>query len=459
MRPALTRRNVLTGAAALMAGGVFAADAPVKRPNILWILSDDHGRDLGCYGTKGAHTPNLDGLAAQGARYQNAFVTAPVCSPSRSAIFTGNSQTTTGCHHHRSMVDLPAGIEPVSHHLRKAGYFTAIKAKTDFNFRHDPKSIVDGDDWKARKSGQPFFAQVSIIEPHRRGSARSPEQTIDFDAFAYARKVGRPVNPEEVEVPPYYPDDPVVRRDIAGYLSALQVLDQKIGALLKRLDDEGLTDNTLIFFMGDNGICMPRGKQFLYDGGIRVPLLVRWPGVIKPGTVENRLVSAIDLAATTLAAAGVEIPRAMEGRPFVGPGSDRPRDHIIAARDRCDETVDRIRCLRTDRFKYIRNFMPDRPYTQPNRYKDGGYPTLAALRKAHAEGKLNPTQAAFMAPRRPEEELYDLQNDPHELSNLASAPAHERTLRQLRAQLDEWMKSSNDRGQYPEKAEHVRGRA
>src|SRR6185503_17810883 len=181
-------------------------------------------------------------------------------------------------------------------------------------------------------------AQVSIIEPHRRGSAKTPEETINFDAFAYARKVPRPVNPQAVEVPPYYPDNPVVRRDIAGYLSALQILDQKVGRILKRLDEEGLTDNTLVVFIGDNGICMPRGKQFLYDPGIRVPLLVRWPGVIKPQTVEDRLVSSIDLAATTLAAAGVEPPKSMEGRPFIAPAAKPPRDFIIAARDRCDET-------------------------------------------------------------------------------------------------------------------------
>jgi uncharacterized sulfatase len=454
-----TRRSILQSAALLGASRLLAADAPARRPNILWILSDDHGPHLGCYGTKGARTPNLDRLAAGGTLYRNAFVTAPVCSPSRSAIFTGNYQTTIGCHHHRSTVDLPAGVEPIGQHFRRAGYFTVIKAKTDFNFRHDLKTMVDADDWKGRKAGQPFFAQVSIIEPHRRGSARNAGETIDFDAFAYARNVPEPVRPEDVEVPPYYPDDPVVRRDIAGYLSALQVLDQKLGVLLKRLEDEGLADNTLVFFMGDNGICMPRGKQFLYDGGMRVPLIVRWPGVVKAGAVEDRLVSAIDLAATSLSAAGLELPRSMEGRPFVGPGAVPAREQVFAARDRCDETVDRIRCVRTARFKFIRNLMPERPYTQPNRYKETGYPTLAVMRKWKAEGRLNEAQSAFMADRRPEEELYDLESDPHELKNLAGAASHEGALRQLRAKLEEWIKSTGDKGQFPEKPQNVRGRA
>jgi arylsulfatase A-like enzyme len=206
---------------------------------------------------------------------------------------------------------------------------------------------------------------------------------------------------------------------------------------------------------------MPRGKQFLYDGGIRVPLIVRWPGVVKAGAVENRLVSAIDLAATSLAAAGMELPRAMEGRPFVGPGAaaQSPREHVIAARDRCDETLDRIRCVRTARYKYIRNLMPDRPYTQPNRYKETSYPTLAVMRKWKAEGRLNEAQAGFMADRRPEEELYDLEADPHELKNLAGAASHDGTLRQLRGTLEEWIKSTGDLGQHPEKPENVRGRA
>jgi uncharacterized sulfatase len=344
----------------------------------------------------------------------------------------------------------------VSAHLRRAGYFTAIKAKTDFNFRHDLKTMIDGDDWKGRKAGQPFFAQVSIIEPHRRGNAKPGQNTFDFDAFAYARNVPEPVRPEEVEVPPYYPDDLVVRRDIAGYLSAIQIVDQKVGAILKRLEEEGLAENTAVFFTGDNGVCMPRGKQFLYDGGMRVPLIVRWPRVVTAGTVEDRLVSSIDLAATALAIAGVERPGVMEGRAFVGPGAVAAREHVIGARDRCDETLDRIRCVRTARFKYIRNFMPDRAYTQPNNYKDRCYPTLAVMRKWKAEGRLNAAQAAFMADRRAEEELYDLAADPHELRNLAGEAEHSATLKELRGTLERWIESSGDKGRFPEKPENVR---
>jgi uncharacterized sulfatase len=227
------------------------------------------------------------------------------------------------------------------------------------------------------------------------------------------------------------------------------MMDQYVGKILKRLDDEDLTDNTVVIFIGDHGRCHVRGKQWLYDGGIHIPLIIRWPGKLKAGRVCDDLVSSIDISATVLKIAGIEPPKYMEGRVFLGPDAKK-RDYIIAARDRCDETVDRIRCVRTKRYKYIRNFMPERPYTQINRYKERSYPMLPLMKKLHAQGKLTPIQALFMAPRKPVEELYDIQNDPYEINNLADSQQHRKTLNKMRKILDKWIQDTGDKGQFPE---------
>ncbi len=435
MRWTFSLRLLLT-VSALVSGGLGAlADEPRKseRPNILWVLGEDMGPELGCYGYPLVHTPNLDRLASQGVRFTRAFTTAPVCSASRSAMITGMYQTTIGVHNHRSHRNdgytLPEGIPTITDLFRQASYFTAnvktpapgirVGGKTDFNF--NAGTVFDGDDWNQRTPGQPFYAQVNFSEPHR------------GPAFPQARKVLKDlVDPAKVELPPYYPDDPVVRDDWANYLDAIGLLDQKVGKLLKRLDDEGLSDNTVVIFLGDNGRCHVRGKQFLYDGGIHIPLIVRWPGHLDPGTVRDDLISAIDISATSLALAGITPPESMQGRVFLGPNADPPREAIYAARDRCDETVDRIRCVRTERFKYIRNFDPERPYTQPNAYKERQYPALAVMKRLYAEGKLTEAQAHFMKPSRPREELYDLAADPHEIHNLAGDPAYAEVLQDLR---------------------------
>jgi len=419
---------------------------------VLWILGDDLGPDLGCYGTPLVRTPNLDRLASQGVRYTRAFTTAPVCSPSRSAWNTGMYQTTIGAHNHRSHrgdgYKLPEGVRLVSHRFHDAGYFTAnvttpapgLKAsgKTDFNFTVERP--FDGTDWSQRAPGQPFYAQINFMEPHR------------GPAWPAARKQPVLVDPAKVELPPYYPDHPLARDDYANYLDAVQLLDSKVGAVLKRLDDEGLADNTIVFFFGDNGRCHVRDKQWLYDGGISIPLLVRWPGgEARPGAVRDTLVSAIDIPATALKLAGLPVPEGMQGRPFLGAGS-RGREEIFAARDRCDETVDRIRCVRTGRYKLIRNYQPERAYTQTNAYKERQYPVLNLMRQLQSEGRLTAEQSRFMAPTRPSEELYDLKADPHEVRNLAPLPEHRSTLEDLRRRLDRWIQNSRDQGAKPEDA-------
>jgi len=452
-------RTVGLGAAAIVVPTELPGAQPNKdRPNILWVLSEDISPDLSCYGTPAVHTPNLDELARQGIRFTNAFTTGPVCSASRSAMIIGMYQTSVGAHHHRSHRDdgytLPEPVRLITEYFCEAGYFTAnVKTaapgvrgsgKTDFNFQF--KNAFDGSDWNQRKPRQPFFAQLSISITHRGGHWKTVHEKID-----------NPVDPAKVKLPPYYPDHPVARQDWATYLNSIQLMDQYVGNILKRLDDEGLADNTVVIFIGDHGRCHVRGKQWLYDGGIHIPLIVRWPGKLKAGQVYDHMISAIDISATVLRLAGVKPPRHVEGKVFlerVAKGVWKPvekRDYIIAARDRCDETIDRIRCVRTQRYKYIRNFMPERPYTQLNRYKERSYPMLGLMKELHAEGKLTPVQALFMAPRKPSEELYDIQSDPYEIHNLAASPEHRATLKRMRVLLEKWIEETGDMGQFPEK--------
>jgi len=424
-----------------------------SRPNILWIIAEDMSPHWSCYGETTIRTPGIDRLAREGALFRWAFVTAPVCSPSRSAMITGMYQTTIGAHHHRSSypgseIYLPKQIKLLPEYFKEQGYFTVNGGpkttvyhknlhhegrklgKTDYNFIWDP-AIYDSNDWKDRTPGQPFFAQIQL----RGGKYRNA-------------KVPNPVDPSSVKLPPYYPDHPVLRRDWARYLNSVIYLDIEVGKILRRLEDEGIADNTAVFLWTDHGISHARGKQFLYDGGIHVPLIIRWPGMIKPGTVRNDLVSHIDIAATSLYMAGIAVPQYMQGRPLFGPDY-KVRDHIVAARDRCDETLDCIRCVRTKRYKYIRNFYPNRPYLQPNRYKDNKL-IIKTMRKLFAEGKLNSVQARFFAPTRPVEELYDLTNDPYEICNLADSHQHQGMLEHLRTTLIEWMRRTKDLGLVPE---------
>jgi len=445
-------------AAAAIPRRLLADEAAQDRPNVLWILSEDISPDLACYGAAAVQTPNLDNLASQGVRFTNAFTTGPVCSASRSAMITGMYQTSIGAHHHRSHRNdgyaLPEPVKLITEYFREAGYFTAnVKTaapgvrgsgKTDFNFQF--KNAFDGTDWNQRKSGQPFFAQLSISVTHRGGHWKDLHE-----------KLKNPVDPAKVKLPPYYPDHPIAREDWATYLNSIQLMDQYVGKILARLDDEGLAENTVVIFIGDHGRCHVRGKQWLYDGGIHIPLIIRWPGKLRAGQVCDYLISAIDISATVLEVAGIEPAKHMEGKVFLRPVGEKVwkpvtnRKYIVAARDRCDETIDRIRCVRTKRYKYIHNFMPERPYTQINRYKERSYPMLGLMRELHTQGKLNSMQALFMAPRKPDEELYDLQNDPYEIKNLTASPQHQKKLKMMRATLDKWIAETGDMGQFTEK--------
>ena len=447
----MARMRVLTWmvAVVLVVTGTSAALA-VTPPNIVWIVAEDMSANMSCYGEKTIRTPNIDRLAAEGVRFTRAFVTAPVCSPSRSALITGMYQTTIGAHNHRSSrggvpIHLPPKVKLLPEYFKQHGYYTVLGgaseanakraarqqlAKSDYNFVWDER-VYDGNDWSGRKPGQPFFAQIMLRGGKNRGA-----------------KVPNPVDPADVKLPPYYPDHPVLRDDWAKYLNSVIMTDMEVGEVLRRLEDDKLADNTVVVFLTDHGISHVRDKQFLYEGGIHIPLIIRWPSHIKPGTVRDELVLQIDLSATTLAMAQIPVPDYVEGRPLLA-ADFKPRDHIVVARDRCDETVDRIRAVRTDRFKYIRNFYPQRPHAQPNRYKDRK-PIMVTMRQLHEQGKLTPEQARVFAPTRAAEELYDLREDPFELNNLAADKRHEATLKELRGKLEQWISATGDLGQFPE---------
>ena len=405
------------------------------RPNVVWIISDDLGPELGCYDYPDVATPNLDRLAKEGTRFTHAFSTAPVCSASRTAFQTGLYQTTVGGHHHdtRDKKPLPSFATTVTAEMQKAGYFVSNGrgeklpekrlAKSHLNWIYDPREFFDGNDWTQREEDQPFFAQVQFKEPHRK--------------FVMAEK-----EYPNAPIPPYYPEHPVTTKDWANYLASIEVLDQRVGKLLDRLDAEELAENTLVIFFGDHGRPHVRGKQWLYDGGLHVPMIVRWPGEVEAGAVDDRLISLIDLMPTTLAAAGVDAPGNLAGYDIFDPHFDG-HQHLFAARDRCGDAPDRIRSVRTRDFKYIKNFHPEIPYMQHSGYKRAGYPVDTVMRALHAEGKWG---SPFMAKTRPVEELYDLKADPHEMNNLAGDPAHAETLKRLRGDLEVWIKQSNDQG-------------
>jgi arylsulfatase A-like enzyme len=438
-------------------------------PNVLWFVVDDMSPSFSCYGETLIQTPAVDKLAAEGTKFTRAYVTAPVCSTCRSALITGMYQTTIGAHHHRSgrgemKIHLPPDVTPVPVQFQKAGYYTCIGSglpgqdncgmpfgngkkkgggsrlgKTDYNFEWDPK-MYDSHDW-AEHGGKPFFMQVQL----HGGKLREGDEKarVAFKQRVIA-ELGSATDPQKVTLPPYYPRDPVLLEDWALYLDSARMTDLHVGRVIARLETEGLLENTLIIFMTDHGISHARGKQFLYDEGAHIPFIVRGPGVMK-GAVRDDLVMQIDMAAMSLAAAGIPIPATMQGRDILAK-DHQPRQAIFAARDRCDETVEHLRSTRTDRFLYIRNFLPQRPHLQPNAYKDGKA-IVQTLRSLHSKGKLpSISEDLLFSSTRQAEELYDYQADPFQLTNLAANPDFKTELESHRAQMDRWVKQSGDKG-------------
>jgi arylsulfatase A-like enzyme len=446
---------------AASASRLTVAPITVRRPNILWFIVEDMSAHYSCYGETTIQTPNVDALAREGVKFSRAFVTAPICSICRSALITGRYQTSIGAQNHRSsvpghIITLPPDTPLVPAVFKANGYHTnnltveaflrtsedvardpRVKvAKTDYNFDWDEATTYDATHWSARDDGKPFFVQVQMHGGKYRGQGNGkpwPQRV--------ARDLGSVTNAADVTLPPYLPDDPVIREDWAQYLDTVRYTDWEVGRVIERLRDAGELDHTVIFFMTDHGISHVRNKQFLYDGGTHVPLIVRGPGIAAV-TTRDDVVEHIDLGATSLALAGIDIPATMQSRDILA-ANYQPRQYVFAARDRADETIDLIRSVRDTRWKYIRNGFPNRPYLQPNRYKDNK-PIVQAMRRLHAAGQLSPEQSLIMAETRPLEELYDTEADPFEFRNLASDPAHAERLAAMRSALLHWQSETGD---------------
>jgi len=461
------RYSVLLVAAAGLAlatiGSAVLAGAPPQRPNILWITCEDTSPNLGCYGDPYAKTANLDRLATQGIRYTNAFSIAGVCAPSRSCLITGVYPTSLGSHHMRSKVTLPDHIKCFPEYLRAAGYYCSNNVKTDYNFPV-PKGAWDECSgrahWRKRGEGQPFFSVFNITTTH--------ESRIRASRQAFA-KLTRRLTPQErhdpakATPPPFLPGGPVVRNDWARYHDLVTAMDKQVGDLLEQLREDGLDDKTIVFFFADHGVGLPRAKQWIFDAGIHVPLIIRFPdgfqslAPARPGAAVDRLVSFVDFAPTVLSLAGVEIPEHMQGTAFLGKQAGEPRQYVFAIRDRMDERYDMMRAVRSKKYKYHRNYLPHLRYAPWLDYMEK-MPTMQEWRRLEAEGKLQGPPALFMRDTKPVEELYDIQADPHELQNLAGRPEHQKALEQMRRVHLEWVRRTRDLGLLPEHEMHARSK-
>ncbi len=464
------KRLLLLLSVFLLVSNSFAKD----QPNILWIVGENFSLDLACYGQKNVKTPNLDQLAMDGVRYTKVYSTSPVCAPSRSALMTGWYATTTDMHHMRSHrtdgFRLPAGVRPITHLLKDAGYHTANithigkrevgTGKLDLNFTQEGP-LYGGKDWTDLKKKQPFFAQINMPEAeydiYDRKSAEKPR--VKWVGEEWHPKIA---TPENVTPPPYYPDHKITREEWARYLNSVTGTDVRIGWILDQLKKDGLSDNTIVIFFSDNGRLDARGIHWCWDSGLHVPMIIRYPKEmkapkqIKAGKVDNRILSLLDLSATTLHMAGIPKPFGMQSRVFLGERADPPRTFAFAARDRIDETQVRLRSVHDARFHYIRNYTPGAGFLTLNRYKEKCFLVKPLMRQLHAQGKLTGAAAELMKPF-PREMLYDTKADPYEVENLAGSkkPAHRLALKRLSAALDTWMISTGDRGHILESAEVV----
>ena len=458
------------------------AASSIRLPNILWIVAEDLSPFFGCYGdtVNQGHTPTVDRLAAEGVLFKRAYAVSPVCSSSRSALITGVMQTTTGTHQHRSSrspegdivppdlrIKLPAGMRTIPELMRAQGYFTFNSGKDDYNFHYDRRELYDvgtkadyvagmngwqgnraehwksytDDVWEARvDKTRPWFGQIQI--DGGKGDRRYLKEA-DFIAK------------DSVALPPYFPNSLALRQAWSVHFDNARGSDARIFDILRQLEADGEMENTVIFFFSDHGHNTSlRHKQFCYEGGMLVPLIIKGNHpAISPGRVVNDLVTLLDVGATTLALAGAEMPDHLDGKNLFG-HDYTPADFVIGARDRCDYTIDRIRTVRSDRYRYIRNYYLDRPLMQPG-YRDDRPPSID-MRRMFEAGELTEYQAEHWFGLRPREELYDMDTDPHQINNLASLSEFRVELHRHREVLENWINDSDDQGQYTESDAQLR---
>jgi arylsulfatase A-like enzyme len=435
------------------------SEKPPKQPNILWITCEDMSPHLGSYGEKVAKTPNLDQLAKEGVRFTNAFSTAGVCAPSRSALITGCYQTAIGTQNMRTLAPsavlakedyppsyhsysavVPEGVKCFPEYLRKSGYFTTNNVKQDYQFEA-PVTVWDENStkahWQNRKDkNQPFFSIFNLMVTHESQVwSRNKEPLL--------------VDPKDVDVPPYYPDDSISRKTIARFLTNVMLMDKQVGEILQQLKDDGLYDNTIIFFYSDHGDGMPYVKRELLDRGLRVPLIIKAP-FLKANSTDNQMLSFVDFAPTVLSLANVPIPKSIHGQAFLGSQkSISKRKYVYAARDRMDSEYDRVRAVNDGQFTYLRNYMPEKPFYQNIRYRLQN-PIMPHLLAMKEKGQLNEKQMNWFKKSKPLEELYDYKNDPHEMNNLVDNPQYTNKLKELRTAHLAWMKKYVDTAEIPE---------
>lgn len=435
---------------------VFAQQtAKPNPPNIVWIVCEDLSpQHLESYGGTGGKTPFLNALAAESVQYNQVFATAGVCAPSRAALITGAYQTSIGAMHMRTLAPsaaaldayppgfkgystlLPEGMRTYPELLRSAGYYTSNNSKEDYQFE-SPVTMWDDSSVKAHyrnrpDSTQPFFSIFNFTISHESQVwMREHEELL--------------VQPEEVSVPPVYPDDSLTRRVLARFITNAMRMDKQVGEVVAQLKEDGLYENTIIFFFSDHGDGMPYFKRELYDRGLRAPLLIKAP-FLKAGSQSNELISFVDFAPTLLSLAGIPIPESMQGQAFLGPQkSATPRKYSFAARDRMDSEYDRVRAVTDGEFKYIRNYMPEKPNYQNIQYRLQN-PLMIHLLELNSKGLLNANQARWFAPTKPAEELYDTKADPWEFKNLIGNPLYEEKLRELRKAHEDWVLTYGDLG-------------
>ncbi len=436
----LTRSWIVLGAALLTA---YALEA--KPPNILWISIEDTGQQVEPYDAY-ARTPNLARLAKEGVTFLEAYSHSPVCAPTRSGIITGMYPTAIGTHHMRSRMVPPPYVRAFPEYLRELGYYTTNNAKTDYNFEV-PVTAWDESSrnahWKNRPDPeQPFFAVFNLGSSHE-GSVRRQFAARTADPGKAIHDASR------LPLPPYYPDTPKAREAWAAYYDVVTMTDQTIGELLAELEDAGLSDETLVVFWGDHGAGLARAKRWIYDAGLKVPLIMRWPGQIEPNTLRSDFVQFLDLAPTMIAAAGGTPPEHFHGRVIVSENQGEEPKHLFHGRDRMDERYDMVRGVRDRRFLYVRNFESHRPWVQFMRTPSQG-PVYQELGRMQDEGSLAPLVAPFMGSDKPFEELYDVVADPHQVHNLAPDDRYAATLERMRSVLVDWMIAMDDKGLVPE---------
>ncbi len=455
--------------------GTAPQEAPKPRPNIVLLVVEDLSPRIGAFGDAVARTPNLDRMAQEGVRYTNVFTSAGVCAPSRAALITGMHQAAIGSQHMRTSAYVwtdgsgragyeavpPPYVKAFPELLRAAGYFTVNNSKTDYQFG-SPFTVWDENGtsahWKDRPEGTPFFAMYSQMATHESSlfmpGLLKPEYANSASAAAAmeARRSALPqrTRPEDVVVPPYYPDTPTVRADIARQYDNVQLMDAWVGDRLAELEAAGMLDNTILIWTTDHGDGLPRGKRSLYDSGLHVPMIIRFPDGRGAGGIDDRMISFVDLAPTILSLAGVSAPKHLQGVDALGP-KGKAQERVFAERDRFDESTDLSRAVRTREFKYIRNEYRDVSFYLPLAYREN-VPMMAEMRRMFAAGLLSPLQASYFQTPRPLEELYDVKADPDEVRNLAGDPAFGGVKMELASSLSSWRQKIGDPGKMAEDA-------